>query len=194
MVLQRKSHIKEPIGNKAMIRIASKEKTPTSFRLYRDTHGILRKRAKKDGCNIAKVFDDLLEIYEEAEKVGIADELLFPLDKHKETTRITYIIHKKTLRKINALAEELKDKKINRDSFINSMAIALEDVEPVDPEERRQKYREIISNVVNPFFKQALKLRRTMIQELGEQDPGSIMFEDIFSKLEEFRNIIEFYK
>jgi archaellum component FlaC len=142
---------------------AQKNIVRTTFNLSQKGHDAIGEIADTLNKKNAEVFEAMMEIFN---KIG--NDLPFSSTDAENKTRKTYVIDKKTLSAINKASEKSK---IPRDTLIDNLAQTVKIIIERLSSEKDKKYTDVLKKIINPFWIEAEKIEKTLIKELGDDDP-----------------------
>lgn len=143
--------------------VAQKNIVRTTFNLSQKGHGAIGEIANTLNKKNAEVFETMMAIFN---KIG--NDLPLSSTDTENKTRKTYVIDKKTLSAINKAS---KESKIPRDALIDNLAQNVKRIIELLSSEKDKKYTDVLKKIINPFWIEAEKIEKTLIKELGDDDP-----------------------
>ena len=148
--------------------------------------------AKKGGIQQDAVFDEILGLMEELIEGKTFDLSKIEVKENEASSRKTYILKKNTVTKLGSFAKKVQ---VPRDVLLERCALVLELLMDDIVAKRRQKYPNILKNMLMPLFNEALSIEAKLDEELGGDNPISKLFGPIISYLyalsDEIENSIE---
>lgn len=144
----------------------------STFRLSQEAHDAIKYIADLLEIKNAEIFDRLLDFFEgfETSKKPVS---LTETNEKIERIRKTYVVKKETLSKLSKLAS---DKKATRDLLIERTALAFENLVNGSLSDRKERYRNVLEKIINPFWHKAEHILSELEKELGSDDPISKRF------------------
>jgi len=159
----------------------------TTLKLSQSAHEAIKELAQMQGLKHAEVFDSMLVLFDAIE--GSNSPLQFKADKGRVvTTRKTYVLNKETLNKLNRV---VKSKEINRDLFVDKMAVVFKFIVDKQISEKKNKYPQILKEYIIPFLEHANSIEEKLHEEVGGDDPISRRFSYILTLLMALEMAIE---
>lgn len=156
----------------------------TTLKLSQTAHDALREVARVLGLKYAEIFDSMLSLFDAIEESN--GHLQF--EAGKVTTRKTYVFKKETLDKLRRV---VKSKKINRDLFVETMAVLFNRLVDKQISDKKKKYPHIRKDYISPFEEQANAIVNKLREELGGDDPITRRFSYIVTVLMTLEMAIE---
>ena len=159
----------------------------TTLKLSQTAHDALREVARVLRLKYAELFDSMLSLFDAFE--GSNGPLQFEAGKGGiVTTRKTYVLKKDTLDKLRRV---VKSKKINRDLFVEKMAVLFKLLVDKQISDKKKKYPHIRKDYISPFEVQANAIENKLREELGGDDPITRRFSYIVTVLINLKMAIE---
>ena len=159
----------------------------TTLKLSQTAHDALKEVARVLGLKYAEIFDSMLSLFDAFERSN--GPLQFEAGKGGiVTTRKTYVFKKDTLDKLKKV---VKSKKINRDLFVDKMAVVFKFIVDKQISEKKNKYPQILKEYIIPFLEHANSIEEKLHEEVGGDDPISRRFSYILTLLMALEMAIE---
>lgn len=161
----------------------------STFRLSQEAHDAIKYIADLLEIKNAEIFDRLLDFFEGFERSKKPVSLTETNEKI-ERIRKTYVVKKETLSKLSKLAS---DKKATRDLLIERTALAFENLVNGSLSDRKERYRNVLEKIINPFMYKANEIQSELEEELGFDDPIARRFVRIIFDASDLSDAIESY-
>lgn len=161
----------------------------TTLKLTQAAHEAINAVSQILGLTHSEVFDSMLSLYDAIEESKGSSQIGWGKVNIKEAaTRKTYAIKKETLNKIRRV---IKSNNINRDLFVDRLALVYKLLVDNQIADRKKKYPKILKEYITPFEEQANNVESTLRKELGVDDPLTTRFSYIVTVLMNLTMAIE---